>query len=50
MLYSFPILSTLIWLPIIGGLLVLVTKKLSVPAVRWLSLLIALATFIVSLH
>ena len=49
MLYSFPILSTLIWLPIIGGLLVLVAKKLSVPAVRWLSLLIALATFIVSL-
>ena len=49
MLYSFPILSTLIWLPIIGGLLVLVAKKLSVSAVRWFSLLIALATFIVSL-
>jgi len=54
MFNSLPILSILIWLPILGGLLVLVVKKLapsgiSQTAVRWLSLLIAVATFIVSL-
>ncbi len=48
MFYSLPILSVLIWLPIIGGLLVLAVKKVSVGAVRWLSLIIALATLLAS--
>ena len=49
MFNSLPILSILIWLPIIGALLVLAAKNISVSAVRWLSLVIALATFIVSI-
>jgi NADH-quinone oxidoreductase subunit M len=49
MFNSLPILSILIWLPIIGGLLVLTAKNISLTTVRWLSLLIAIATFIVSL-
>ena len=49
MFNSLPILSILIWLPIMGGLLVLVAKIISVGAVRWLSLIIALATFVVSI-
>ncbi len=48
MFNTLPILSILIWLPIIGGLLVLAAKKVSVGAVRWLSLIIALATLAVS--
>ena len=48
-LYTLPILSLLIWLPIIGGLVVLFAKKISVSLVQWASLLIALATFILSL-
>ena len=54
MFNSLPVLSILIWLPIIGGLLVVTTKKIlpneiSLSAVRWLSLLIAVATFMVSM-
>lgn len=49
MFNSLPILSILIWLPIIGGLFVLAAKKVSVDAVRWLSLIIALATLAVSI-
>ncbi len=48
MFASLPTLSLVIWLPIFGGLLVIAAKKLSVDAVRWLSLLIAAITFIVS--
>lgn len=49
MLASLPLLSILIWLPICGGLLVILAKKVSVHAVRGLALLIALATFIASI-
>ena len=49
MFNSFPILSILIWLPIIGGLFVLAAKKISFDAARWLSLIIALATLVVSI-
>jgi len=49
MLNSLPILSTLIWLPIIGGLLVLAAKNISVNAARWLSLFVALAALAVSI-
>lgn len=46
---SLPILSILIWLPILGGLIVLASKKISMSAVRWLSLFVALATLVVSI-
>ena len=45
-----PLLSLVIWLPIIGGLLVLaVAKSNNNSAVRWLSLLVALLTFLISI-
>ena len=49
MLASLPILSILIWMPIIGGLLVLVSKQISLEMVKWLSIIITLATFFVSI-
>ena len=49
MFNSLPILSTLIWLPIIGGLLVLAAKKISIDFSKWFSLIIALATLGVSI-
>ena len=45
-----PLLSLVIWLPIIGGLFVLaVAKSNNNSAVRWLSLLVALLTFLISI-
>ena len=49
MLSSFPILSTLIWLPIIGGLLVLFAGRNNETAAKWLSIIVAFATFLISL-
>jgi len=49
MFTSLPILSILIWLPILGGLLVLAAKKISIGTSRWVALLVALATLAVSL-
>ncbi len=49
MLTSYPILSTLIWLPIIGGLLVLFAGRNNDTVAKWLSLATALATFILSI-
>ncbi len=49
MFNSLPILSILIWLPIIGGLLVLAAKKISIDFSKWFSLIIALATLLVSI-
>ena len=46
---SLPILSILVWLPILGGLLILAAKKVSIDAVRWLSLVLAAITFIASI-
>jgi len=49
------LLSTLIWLPIIGGIIVLMTGRAETagrpgfPVERWLSLAIAVLTFIISL-
>ena len=50
------LLSTLIWLPIIGGVIVLLTgrgdettQQSGFPVERWLSLVIAIITFIISL-
>ncbi len=44
-----PLLSLVIWLPIIGGLLVLAIQKVGDDAVRWLSLGVAILTFLISL-
>ena len=44
-----PILSMTIWLPIIGGLLVLGSGDKAPNVSRWLALFFAVATFLVSL-
>ena len=44
-----PIISMTIWLPIIGGLLVLGSGDKSPNVTRWLALMVAVATFLVSL-
>ncbi len=44
-----PILSLTIWLPIIGGVLVLASGNRNTNATRWTALLIAVLTFLVSL-
>ncbi|MBO1927406.1 NADH-quinone oxidoreductase subunit M [Thiomicrorhabdus sp. 6S2-11] len=49
MLESYPILSTLIWLPIIGGLLVLFAGRNNDTVAKWLSLIVAGLTFILSI-
>jgi NADH-quinone oxidoreductase subunit M len=49
MLTSFPILSTLIWLPILGGLLVLFAGRNNDTAAKWLSLITVGLTFILSI-
>ena len=49
MFNTLPILSTIIWLPILGGLLVLAAKMVSVPFAKWFALAISIATLIVSL-
>ncbi len=46
---SWPLLSLLIWLPIIGGALVLALGNARPSAARWLSLLIALVVFVLSI-
>ncbi len=50
MLTSFPILSTLIWLPILGGLLVLFAGRNNETFAKWTSLITVALTFIVSLQ
>ena len=45
---SWPLLSLLIWLPILGGALVLALGNTRPGAARWLSLLIALVVFVLS--
>jgi len=49
MFADWPILSLTIWLPIIGGLLVLASGDKAANATRWTALIIAILTFIVSL-
>lgn len=49
MIFGFPILSTLIWLPIIGGLLVLFLGRDRETFAKWFSLAIAVLTFLASL-
>ena len=45
----FPILSVLLWLPIIGGLVVLAAGRVAPTSVRWLALLFSLMTFAISI-
>lgn len=49
MLSSYPILSTLVWLPILGGLLVLFAGRNNPTVAKWLSLAVAGLTFILSI-
>jgi len=49
MFADWPILSVTIWLPIIGGLLVLASGNKAANASRWTALTVALLTFIASL-
>ena len=44
-----PLLSFTIWLPVIGGLLVLASGDKAPQVSRWLALLVAVITFFVSL-
>ena len=46
---SLPILSILIWLPILSGLLVLVSKNISIDVAKWLSIFITVFTFLLSI-
>ncbi len=46
---NLPLLSLLIWLPIGGGLLVLLADRFKVMDARWLSLAIAITTFVLSI-
>jgi NADH-quinone oxidoreductase subunit M len=45
---DWPILSVLIWLPIVGGILVLALGERARAAARWLALLTSIATFALS--
>jgi len=49
MIADWPILSLTIWLPIIGGLMVLASGDREVNATKWTALVVAVLTFIVSL-
>ena len=46
---DWPVLSATIWLPIIGGLMVLGSGDKSPNVTRWLALLVAVVTFLISL-
>ena len=49
MMHGIDILSLLIWLPIGGGLALLVLGDANARLARWLALLVALATFVLCL-
>ncbi len=46
---EFPLLSLVVWIPIIGGLLVLAVHKSGNDTVRWLALGVSVLTFLISL-
>ena len=48
-MHGFGLLSVLIWLPILAGVVVLVLGERSILAGRWVALLAALATFLISI-
>ncbi|MGD8378151.1 MAG: NADH-quinone oxidoreductase subunit M [Gammaproteobacteria bacterium] len=49
MLTNFPLLSLVIWVPILGGLLVLLAGRLNIGDVRWWALAVAVVTFLISI-
>lgn len=49
MVFGFPILSTLIWLPIIGGLLVLFLGRDRDTFTKWFALIVSIVTFLCSI-
>jgi NADH-quinone oxidoreductase subunit M len=49
MIAEWPILSATIWLPIIGGALVLTSGDKAPNVTRWLALLVAVLTFLISI-
>ena len=49
MIFGFPILSTLIWLPIIGGLIVLFVGRDRDQLAKWIALIVSVLTFLASL-
>lgn len=49
MLFGFPLLSLIIWLPIIAGLIVFVMSDRNLRAVRWVALVGSVAGFLVTL-
>lgn len=49
MLFGFPLLSLIIWLPIVSGLIVLMMGDRNMQAVRWFSLAGSVAGFLVAL-
>jgi NADH-quinone oxidoreductase subunit M len=46
---DFPLLSVLVWLPILGGAILLVMEALGFPDIRPTALVVALATFLLSM-
>lgn len=46
---NLPLLSLLIWVPILGGIAVLLVARLGDNAVRWASLAVAIVTFLLSI-
>ena len=48
-MFGFPILTTLIWLPIIAGMLILFVGRDKPSLAKWLSLLTTIVTFILSI-
>jgi len=46
---DFPLLSVLVWLPILGGVTLLVMEALGFPDIRPTALIVALATFLLSM-
>jgi NADH-quinone oxidoreductase subunit M len=49
MFEGWPLLSLLVWLPIVGGVLLLALKDAGLGVVRWTALAVALLTFLLSL-
>src|SRR5690348_6252801 len=45
---QFPLLSVLLWLPIVGGVAVLAAGRFAPQAIRWLALFVTVLTFAVS--
>ena len=49
MIADWPIISLTVWLPIIGGLMVLASGDREVKATKWTALIVAVLTSVVSL-